>query len=178
MSIAQEFKQMYETKHFVKERFDPTGFLQTDLTELGHDEAKMPLPFFVDYNNAWWFEIIDGVEVPELRYDEASGEGYIQLEICYDGNRMLHASQTFSVVADRIVRIRTTAPPNFFTDNRDSELVDLDTFGNQIWLDPAYDFAQSVKAARKFLASPEAQKFQQNPKTRPCLERILANLPD
>lgn len=176
MSIAQEFQKMYETKHFVSERFDPNGFLQTDLTELGHDQAKMPLPFFVDYNNAWWFEIIDGVEVPELRFDPANGEGYIQLEIRYDGDRMLHASQTFTVVDDRIVRIRTTAPPDFFTNNRDSELVDLDTYGNQIWLDPAYDFQKSVAAAQRFLASPEAAKFHSNPKTQPSLQRIQANL--
>jgi hypothetical protein len=37
----------------------------------------MPLRFFVEYNNVWWFEIVTAVEVPTPAYDPASESGFI-----------------------------------------------------------------------------------------------------
>ncbi|WP_328310126.1 hypothetical protein [Actinomycetospora sp. NBC_00405] len=59
-----QFAETYREK-----RFDPAhyelddGHLQTTLS----DDSRMPLRFFVEYDNAWWFEIVTAVDVPPRR---------------------------------------------------------------------------------------------------------------
>jgi hypothetical protein len=65
--LLVRFRAMYQAKHFELYLFDlDDGYLQTTLP----DEDRMPLRFFVEYNNAWWFAIISGVSVPAIAYDE------------------------------------------------------------------------------------------------------------
>src|SRR6476620_8280996 len=72
--LLLRFRAMYQAKHFELYLFDlDDGYLQTTLS----DEDRMPLRFFVEYNNAWWFAIISGVSVPAIAYDEESDSGSI-----------------------------------------------------------------------------------------------------
>ncbi len=58
------FAEMYRARHFDPAGFDlDAGYLQTTLS----DDARMPLRFFVEYNNVWWFEIVTAVEDRGLR---------------------------------------------------------------------------------------------------------------
>lgn len=57
----ERFGAMYRARHFDADGFDlDGGYLQTTLS----DEARMPLRFFVEYNNVWWFKIVTAVAVP------------------------------------------------------------------------------------------------------------------
>jgi hypothetical protein len=61
--LLLRFRAMYQAKLFELYLFDlDDGYLQTTLS----DEDRMPLRFFVEYNNAWWFAIISGVSVPAI----------------------------------------------------------------------------------------------------------------
>ena len=87
--LLLRFRAMYQAKHFELYLFDrDDGYLQTTLS----DEDRMPLRFFVEYNNAWWFAIISGVSVPAIAYDEESDSGSIVLDISY-GDDILRAMQ-------------------------------------------------------------------------------------
>src|SRR6185369_2847366 len=126
--LLLRFRAMYQAKHFELYLFDlDDGYLQTTLS----DEDRMPLRFFVEYNNAWWFAIISGVSVPAIAYDEESDSGSIVLDISYGD--------------DTINRLHTYASPVFFT--RPNPLVVLDAHGNAMWLDTGYGLDASRRAA-------------------------------
>src|SRR5690349_23782613 len=89
VALLNSFRQMYIRCRFELDLFDlDGGFLQTTLA----DDDRMPLRFFVEYNNAWWFAIISGVDVPAIAYDPESDTGSIVLDIRY-GDDVLRAMQ-------------------------------------------------------------------------------------
>lgn len=171
MSILRAFKSMYEAKFFKKELFDiEKGFLQTSLS----NEDKMPLNFFVEYNNMWWFSIIDKVIVPSIGYDYENDTGFIALEIYYDDSHILRGTQLIKFVGNKINYLRTYASPTFFSE--DDVLIKLDNFGNQIWLETGYDLNYSANAALLFFKSPVGKSFVENTKTKSPIEKIERNL--
>ena len=111
---------MYRARHFDADAFDlDAGYLQTTLS----DDARMPLPFFVEYDDAWWFEIVTAVEVPTAAYDEASESSFIVLDIHYE-DALLRAAQHVHFAGDQIEQIRTYASSTFFS--TPTPLVELD----------------------------------------------------
>ena len=161
---------MYQAKHFELYLFDlDDGYLQTTLS----DEDRMPLRFFVEYNNAWWFAIISGVSVPAIAYDEESDSGSIVLDISY-GDDILRAMQHVHFGDGTINRLRTYASPVFFT--RPNPLVVLDAHGNAMWLDTGYGLDASRRAAEVFLTTPKGLHFTNHQATKDAVARIKANL--
>jgi len=163
------FADMYRAKHLDLAAFDPGGYLQTTLS----DEDRMPLEFFVEYNNAWWFEIVSGVAVPHVAYDPGSDSGSIVLDIDYAGDT-LRAMQHVRFGSGRIDRIRTYASGTFFLGN--SPLVRLDRYGNAVWLETGYDLTASLHAALAFLETPRGRTFAAEDPTAEPIARIRANL--
>jgi hypothetical protein len=169
--ILRAFKAMYEAKRFEHRLFDTeAGFLQTTLS--GDD--RMPLTFFVEYNNRWWFPLLDCVEVPCIAYDPDTDTGVIVLAIFYTDTEILHATQHLEFRGDRIGYIRTYASADFFS--RPNDLIRLDRFGNAIWLSTGYDLAYSTKAALLFLDSPVGRAFARNEATSRAVDEIRRNL--
>jgi hypothetical protein len=169
IALMQSFAGMYRAKHLDRDGFDADGYLQTTLS----DDERMPLEFFVEYNNAWWFEIISGVAVPHVAYDPDSDTGSIVLDIDYAGDT-LRAMQHVHFGADRINRIRTYASNTFFAGS--SPLVRLDRYGNAVWLETGYDLAASLRAAVAFLDTPRGRAFAAEEPTAAPLARIRVNL--
>ena len=177
LALMQAFAQSYRDRHFRPEHFDlAQGYLQTTLS----DDSRMPLPFFVEYNNAWWFEIVTAVDVPAVGYDPDSDTGFIVLDIRYD-TETLRAMQHvhFGSVGDQggrnmIARIRTYASNTFF--GRAHPLVELDRYGNGFWLETGYHLRPPAEAAQAFLASAEGQRFASTAPTAAPIERITRNL--
>jgi hypothetical protein len=170
--LMSRFREMYRSKRFEHEEFDLSrGYLQTTLS----DKDRMPLEFFVEYNNNWWFAIVTGVEVPSIAYDPESDSGMIVLEIAY-GNDILRAAQHVRFGDRTIDWIRTYASPAFFT--RPNPLVELDAHGNAIWLETGYDLANSTTAALGFLETPRGRSFAEHEVTGPAVQRIRSNLAD
>lgn len=169
IALMQAFAQMYRAKHFDRDGFDDDGYLQTTLS----DDERMSLEFFVEYNNAWWFEIISGVEVPHVAYDPDSDTGSIVLDIDYAGDT-LRAMQHVRFGPDRINRIRTYASGTFFLGS--NPLVRLDRYGNSVWLETGYDLAASLRAAVAFLDTPRGRAFAAEDPTAPAVARIRTNL--
>lgn len=170
--MMERFAAMYRARHFDADLFDlADGYLQTTLS----DDARMPLRFFVEYNNAWWFEIITSVEVPAAAYDAPSDSGFIVLDISY-GDDLLRAAQHVHFSADRIRRIRTYASSTFFSTPR--PLVELDRHGNAVWLETGYDLAASAEAAQVFLSTPRGRAFAAADPTAGPVARIERNLVD
>lgn len=170
--MMDRFGAMYRAKHFDADLFDlAAGYLQTTLS----DDARMPLRFFVEYNNVWWFEIITAVEVPTAAYDPVSESGFVVLDISY-GADLLRAAQHVHFSADRIRRIRTYASSTFFL--RPTPLVELDRHGNTVWLETGYDLAASAEAARVFLGTPSGRAFAAAEPTAGPVARIERNLAD
>jgi hypothetical protein len=166
----ERFATMYRDRHFEADGFDlDAGYLQTTLS----DEARMPLRFFVEYNNAWWFEIVTAVEVPTAAYDPASESGFIVLDIHY-GEELLRAAQHVHFDGERIARIRTYAAGAFFL--TPTPLVELDRHGNSVWLETGYDLATSAAAAELFLGSPIGRGFAEREPTAAPIARIERNL--
>ena len=169
------FAQTYRDRHFDPAHYDlADGFLQTTLS----DDSRMPLTFFVEYNNAWWFEIVTAVEVPAVGYDPDSDTGFIVLDIKYDTD-MLRAMQHvhFGEGADGdglINRIRTYASNTFFAVPR--PLVELDRHGNGIWLETGYHLRPSAEAAVQFLDSELGRALAASAPTAAPIERIRRNL--
>jgi len=171
MKLLRAFKNMYENKHFKKEIFNTeTGYLQTSIS----NEDKMPLNFFVEYNNMWWFSIIDKVIVPAIGYDYENDTGFIALDIYYDKTHILRATQLVKFHSNKINYLRTYASPTFFSE--DDPLIKLDSYGNQIWLETGYDLNYSAKAALLFFSSPVGKSFISNQKTEASVEKIEENL--
>ncbi|MTD14361.1 hypothetical protein GIS00_10410 [Nakamurella sp. YIM 132087] len=129
--------------------------------------------FFVEYNNAWWFALITGVTVPMISYDPATDSGAIVLDIHYEQDT-LRAMQHVHFGDGVINRIRTYASNTFFTLPR--PLVELDRYGNSIWLETGYDLAASLAAAETFLDTPAGRQFAGSAPTKPAVGRIRANL--
>jgi hypothetical protein len=169
IACMQAFAEMYRAKHLDLDGFDEDGYLQTTLS----DEERMPLEFFVEYNNAWWFEIVSGVVVPHVAYDPDSDTGSIVLDIDYAGDT-LRAMQHVSFGAERINRIRTYASGTFFLGA--NPLVRLDRSGNAVWLETGYDLASSLRAALAFLDTPRGRAFAADDPTAHPVARIRANL--
>lgn len=161
---------MYVNKHLDGRGLDTdTGYLETALS----DNDRMPMTFFIEYNNAWWFEVITRVEVPTIAYDPDSDSGLIVLDIYYD-NDVLRAAQHVHFGADSINRIRTYAPSSFFLGR--NPLIQLDFHGNAIWLESGYGLANSTRAALGFLQTPRGQQFAADPVTADIVQRITQNL--
>ena len=168
--LLLRFRAMYQAKHFELYLFDlDVGYLQTTLS----DEDRMPLRFFVEYNNAWWFAIISGVSVPAIAYDEESDSGSIVLDISY-GDDILRAMQHVHFGDGTINRLHTYASPVFFT--RPNPLVVLDAHGNAMWLDTGYGLDASRRAAEVFLTTPKGLHFTNHQATKDAVARIKANL--
>lgn len=166
----ERFAAMYRARHFDADGFDlDGGYLQTTLS----DDARMPLRFFVEYNNVWWFEIVTAVEVPTAAYDPASDSGFIVLDIYY-GDDVLRAAQHVHFDGGVIARIRTYASGAFFLTPR--PLVELDRHGNSVWLETGYDLGASAAAAAVFLGTPSGQAFAATEPTAAAISRIEANL--
>jgi hypothetical protein len=171
LPLMQAFADMYRAKHFDADGFDEDGYLQTTLS----DDDRMSMAFFVEYNNAWWFEIISGVGVPHVAYDPESDSGSIVLDIDYAGDT-LRAMQHVHFGADRINRIRTYASGTFFLGA--NPLVRLDRAGNTLWLETGYDLATSARAAEVFLDTPHGRAFSAQEPTASAIARIRTNLAD
>jgi hypothetical protein len=167
----EAFADMYRAKSFDPSGFDYDGYLQTTLS----DESHMPLEFFVEYNNVWWYAIISGVEVPMVAYDSENDSGSIVLDISYQGD-LLRAMQHVHFSGDRIDRIRTYASGTFFSGS--NPLVQLDRHGNTIWLETGYDLSTSARAAGVFLDTPRGREFAENPATAAAVAQIRENLAD
>lgn len=166
----RRFADMYRARHFDADAFDlKDGYLQTTLS----DDARMPLRFFVEYNNAWWFEIVTAVEVPASAYDAASQSGFIVLDIFYR-DAVLRAAQHVHFTGNTISRIRTYASPTFFSTPQ--PLVELDREGNSIWLETGYDLTSSTAAAQRFLDSAAGRAVAQSEPMAPVIARIERNL--
>ncbi len=169
IALMRAFADMYRAKRVDRDGFDDDGYLQTTLS----DDDRMPMEFFVEYNNAWWFEIISGVAVPHVAYDADSDTGSIVLDIDYAGDT-LRAMQHVHFNADRITRIRTYASGTFFLGA--NPLVRLDRAGNTVWLETGYDLAASRNAALAFLATPHGRAFETTEPTASPIARIRRNL--
>jgi hypothetical protein len=170
--MMERFAAMYRAKHFDADLFDlDGGFLQTTLS----DDAQMPLRFFVEYNNVWWFEVISTVEVPTAAYDPVSEYGFIVLDISY-GRDLLRAAPHVRFAGDRVQRIRTYASSAFFS--MSGPLVELDRHGNAVWLETGYDLPTSTEAAEVFLRTPRGRGFAATEPTAEPAARILRNLAD
>ncbi|MBJ8345499.1 hypothetical protein [Antrihabitans sp. YC2-6] len=172
LELLARFRDMYQRCRFDLDLFDvDAGYLQTTLS----DDARMPLRFFVEYNNVWWFAIISGVDVPSIGYDAESDSGSIVLDIRY-GDDVLRAMQHVHFGDGVINRIRTYASSSFFAGP--SPLVRLDARGNAVWLETGYDLETSRQAAEVFLATPLGTYFAELPATAAAVERIQVNLAD
>ncbi|CAM3849095.1 hypothetical protein [Smaragdicoccus niigatensis] len=172
LELLARFRTMYEQCHFDLDLFDVDGgHLQTTLS----DDAKMPLRFFVEYNNVWWFAIITGVTVPSIGYDAETDTGSIVLDIHYEGD-LLRAMQHVHFGDGVIDKIRTYASSSFFAGH--SPLVRLDARGNSIWLETGYDLESSRRTAEIFLETPLGKYFAELPATAAAVERIKVNLAD
>jgi hypothetical protein len=170
LTLLRAFAQSYRDRHFDPAHYDLAGgFLQTTLS----DDSRMPLTFFVEYNNAWWFEIVTAVEVPAVGYDADSDTGFIVLDIRYDTDT-LRAMQHVHFGDAVINRIRTYASNTFFTLPR--PLVELDRFGNGFWLETGYHLRPSAEAAVEFLDSGPGRDFAAAAPTAAPIERIRQNL--
>ena len=172
LELLRRFRKMYTDCHFDLDLFDAdAGYLQTTLA----DANRMSLRFFVEYNNVWWFAIIDGVDVPSIGYDAETDTGSIVLDIRY-GNEHLLAMQHISFDGNRISRLQTYASNTFF--GRDKPLIRLDAYGNAIWLETGYDLKVSAEAAEVFLRTPTGLRFAEQDPTRAAIVRIKSNLAD
>lgn len=169
-ALMERFAEMHRARHFDADAFDlDAGYLQTTLS----DDARMPLRFFVEYNNAWWFEIVTAIEVPTAAYDETSESGFIVLDIHYE-DALLRAAQHVHFAGDRIERIRTYASSTFFS--TPTPLVELDRHGNSVWLETGYDLDTSAESARVFLRSPSGRAFAEAEPTAAPIARIEGSL--
>ncbi|MFF0817565.1 hypothetical protein ACFYVR_20715 [Rhodococcus sp. NPDC003318] len=170
LALMRAFAQSYRDRQFLAEHYDlADGYLQTTLS----DDSRMPLTFFVEYNNAWWFEIVTAVAVPAVGYDPDSDTGFIVLDIEYDTD-VLRAMQHVHFGGDVINRIRTYAAGAFFTLPR--PLVELDSHGNRFWLETGYHLRPSAEAARDFLDSESGRRFADDEPTATPVSRIRRNL--
>jgi hypothetical protein len=185
-SLLERFKNMYINKKFDKDLFDielgissnhntlTHGFLQTVFSK----NDQMPLNFFVEYNNMWWFPILDKVDVPSISYDHKTQTGAIVLDIYYDQkeSKVLRAMQYIKFDNNKITYLRTYCSESLFNDEN-LKLV-LDKFGNDIWLHTGYDLEYSSNAALAFLDSPKGKDLSCSKVTMNIIAEIKRNLND
>lgn len=182
MSLSRTLQTLcdaYEAKHFSEDIFDlDAGFLQTSVE---NNDDRMPLKFFVDYNNIWWFPLLRAVEVYHSSIDDASGSGSIAFTVQYGDARSvadtIHGMQYLRFNEfGQISYIRTFANPSFWIDNPHPS-VQLDAIGNHIWLGSGYRMDRSVQMAIEFLdESPEAATFRELDRLKPQIAQIRKNL--
>lgn len=179
MSLLETLRRLgdgYGVKHFRDDVFDlEAGYLQTSVE---NNDDRMPLQFFVDYNNIWWFPLLRSIDVYHVAIDAQTGTGGIAFAIQYEGEAgPVHAMQYVRFnEAGKIDYIRTFANPNFWVGSP-NPVVQLDAKGNQIWLGTGYSMDRSVNAAITFLdESPEAEAFRATDGLRPAIDRIRKNL--
>jgi len=178
-TTLQALCDAYEAKHFPEDLFDrDSGYLQTSVE---NNDDRMPLQFFVDYNNIWWFPLLQKVEVYHSSLDLGSKTGAIAFSVQYGDARsvadIVHGMQflRFNGVG-QISYIRTFANPNFWVENPHPS-VQLDAIGNHIWLGSGYRMEQCAKAAIEFLdENPEAEAFRVLDRLSPQLQQIRRNL--
>ncbi|MEM8957079.1 MAG: hypothetical protein AAGC86_04605 [Pseudomonadota bacterium] len=178
-STLHALRDAYQAKHFAEDIFDlDRGYLQTSVE---NNDDRMPLQFFVDYNNIWWFELLHSVEVYHTSIDAETGTGAIAFAVRYGDAQStvdaIHGMQFLRFdAAGRIAYIRTFANPSFWVDNP-HPVVQLDALGNHIWLGTGYDLNRSVAAAMTFLDnSAEAERFRTFPGLARQMGRIRQNL--
>ena len=165
---------MYEAKHLEANIFDlESGYLQTSV---GSNSNKMPLSYFVTYNNTWWMPIIYKIKVPSISYNPRTETGFIILNIYYDQTHIFRGMQYTKFKGDKIDYIRTYASPVFFTANSSDPKVRLDGYGNSIWLQSGYDLNYSMKAAQLFFKSPVGRNFSKNNQTKEAVKAIKENI--
>lgn len=168
--LMSRFRQMYVAKHLEYDGLNTdTGYLETALS----DNDRMPMTFFIEYNNAWWFEVITRIDVPMISYDPDSDSATIILDIYYHDD-ILRAAQHVHFDGESITRIRTYAPSSFFLGRQ--PLIQLDFHGNAIWLETGYDLRTSTQSALGFLQTPRGRQFADDPATADVVQRITANL--
>lgn len=179
IEVLEALKLAYEQRHFTEDIFDlKSGYLQTSV---GGNEDKMPLQFFVDYNNIWWFPLLYRIEVNHVAYDEASETGGIAFDVTYgDENHKseaLPAMQRIQFSSDDTVnQIRTFASSSFW-EGSSHPGIQLDGIGNQIWLETGYSMEYSAKAALLMLQeSPVGKHFASLDALKTSIEKIIQNL--
>lgn len=173
MQLLTEFKKMYEKKQFEPYLFDlNSGYLQTVFS----DQDKMPLNFFVEYNNQWWFPIPKEIIVPSISYDDETQSGAIFLDIYYNDKDILRAVQYVKFKSNKIHYIRTYTSPDFFL--RNDMRIQLDKYGNDLWLKTGYDLDYSEQVALHFFDSPKGKSFAKHEITRPIVRAIKKNIND
>jgi hypothetical protein len=70
--VPGSFKAMYDAKRFERDLSDTdVGYLRPTLS----NDDRMPLDFFVEYNNRWWFPLLNRVAVPCIGYDPEADTG-------------------------------------------------------------------------------------------------------
>lgn len=154
LEVLSEFGRQYESKHFQENIFDTNaGYLQTDVE--GNDD-EMPLQFFIDYNNIWWFSLLSRIEVYHTSYSESSSSGCICFDIYYgtreDESRVLRATQYVRFSTHGMIEyIRTFGSPQFWSSNP-HPAVKLDALGNHVWLGSGYSMDYSTRASQLLLA--------------------------
>ena len=134
--------------------------------EIDSDALIHALP---EYQSAW----ASGVDVPAVGYDPDSDSGFIVLDIRYD-TETLRAMQHVYFSDHAINRIRTYASGAFFAGSH--PLVELDRFGNAIWLETGYHLHDSTVAACEFLDSARGKEFAAHEPTAAPIARIRRNL--
>ena len=172
IKLMKKLKSMYEHKHFSSDIFDiKNGYLQTAVAS---NDDRMPLQFFIDYNNMWWFNIIKSVDVPSVGYNPKTQTGFIILNINYGGKHTLRGMQYVKFKDRKIYYIRTYASPDFW--NNKAPSIQLDRYGNEIWLTTGYSLNYSVKAAKLFFSSPKGKLFSKNSYTSTSVKKIKSDL--
>ncbi|MCR9085530.1 MAG: hypothetical protein NXH97_02165 [Rhodobacteraceae bacterium] len=172
-------RDAYQAKHFGEDIFDlDVGYLQTSVE---NNDDRMPLQFFVDYNNIWWFELLHSVDVYHTSLNPETGTGAVAFAITYgDAHAPVDAIHGMQFLrfneAGKIAYIRTFANPNFWVKNP-NPVVQLDAFGNHIWLGTGYYLDSSAASAIAFLDdSADAERFRQHAGLDAQMGRIRRNL--
>ena len=178
-ATIQALRDAYQAKHFAEDIFDlDVGYLQTSVE---NNDDRMPLQFFVDYNNIWWFELLHSVEVYHTSIDAETGTGAIAFAITYGDEQTqvdaIHGMQYLRFnEAGKIAYIRTFANPNFWVEHT-NPVVQLDAFGNHIWHGTGYALDSSAASAIAFLDdSADAERFRQHAGLAAQMDRIRRNL--
>lgn len=174
INTMKKFAQMYRNKQFETNIFDTkSGYLQTSV---GGNSDKMPLIFFIKYNNIWWFPILYKINVPSVGYNAKTETGFIILNIYYDPKHIFRGMQYTKFNGHKINYIRTYASPTFFENNQEDAKIKLDSYGNSIWLQTGYNLKYSARAADLFFKSPVGMKFSNDLSTKKSVQIIKYNL--
>ena len=179
LDTLRSFKDAYQAKHFPEDLFDCAhGYLQTSVE---NNDDRMPMQYFVDYNNIWWFELLHRVEVYHVSLDDKTGTGSIAFDVVYGDAKVqclpAHGMQYVKFdEMDRISYIRTYANPLFWRDTPDP-VVQFDAIGNEIWLGSGYDMVQAAADATRLVNGTSLREVGTFLDTlAPQIDRIRTNL--